>query len=347
MDMDVREVLCVHHNFPNAGKCTPAKQTDVFEFGTITLGDDQAAFYADVNRQIPGLCRSLPSSMQTEALLAFMRYCGLAPGDKLDFFRRYPVPAWSIVYWISRPAGNMTNPIGHMIKLANRAHVMAMCLHSLDDHLVDGEIPTDHLVLLLRSQAWALMNKALEGLAEDLPGGQTLVDKYLSIYYDAICNASPVSSLEGYCSLFRKQMATGFIVPALLNLQAKGDPQYASQIEAAFGAFGIAWRLLDDLQDMPSDLANSVHSAVYLCSSDAMKTVWDIPRSGNPSDDDDLTEQVLACLREEKVCERLCGRIGQELETAAGITQSCGLYGLSQEFRYLGRPFGVDQEAVQ
>lgn len=328
----------------STGKRPIAKHTGAFEFGAVTLGDDQKAFYAEVNRQIPALCRSLPSSMQTDALLFFMRYCGLSPGDKLDFFRRYPVPAWSIVYWLSRRGESVANLGRDIITSAIKAHALAMCLHSLDDHLVDGEIPTDHLVLLLRSQAWLIMYQALDGLTKNLPGGRTLVSGFLDEYYAGIHSAGSTCSLDDYCGLFRQQMATGFIVPALLTLWQGGDGSYARQIEAAFGAFGIAWRLLDDLQDVPADLARSVPSAVYLCLSDVLKKRWDAPETGNSSQEDDMTEQLLAGLREESVCDRLCQRIGHELDKAADIMQSCGLPGLAHEFRCLQQPFRCTQE---
>ena len=308
-------------------------------FGPVPLPDDQSAFYVDVNRQIPALCQSLPAAVQTEAMLFFMRYAGVSPADEMDFFGRFPVPAWSIVYWLSRGGHSVADLSRETTALAIQAHALAMCLHSLDDHLVDGEMPPTPLVLLLRSQAWLRMEQALEGLAEGLPEGRRLVDGFLGDYYTAAGYAAPARCLEDYCGLFRRQMATGFMVPALLNMRAKVDRRSARRIEGAFGSFGIAWRLLDDLQDVRSDLARGVPSAVYLCLGEEGQSLWkDLP-GRSPSAGDDRAARILMAMQAEKVCQRLCARIGRELQQAADIMAASGLPGLACELRCLGRPF--------
>ena len=325
--------------FQAGGRRVTMKPAEKFAFGPIPLDDDRTAFYADLNREVPALCRSLPLAMQTDALLFFMRYAGVSPGETLNFFGRYPVPAWSIVYWLSRQRAGAEAIGEDVVSLATKAHAMAMCLHSLDDHLVDGEIPVNHLTLLLRSQAWLVMNQALAQLADNLPGGQPLVAEYIDDYYGGICDESPLSSLEDYCGRFRKQMATGFIVPALLTIHQHGDRRDLPQIEAAFGAFGLAWRLLDDLQDVRSDRAHARPSAVYLCLSDEARKLWKAFNAESPPQAEDATDSFWDCLQKEDVCGRLCRRIHRELEKAAGIANACGLEGLAFEIRGLDAPF--------
>lgn len=320
-------------------KAMPANDSEAFAFGTVHLDADQAAFYANLNRQVPALCRSLPRSVQTDVLLFCMRYAGQSPGAPVDFFGRYPVPAWSMVYWLSRRATGRGAIAPEIVTPAIQAHAMAMCLHSLDDHLVDGEIPVNHLTLLLRSQAWLVMNRALGQLSGNLPGGQPLVAGYVNDYYDGISDSAPISSLEDYCGRFRKQMATGFIVPALLTIHKHGDRRDIPRIEAAFGAFGLAWRLLDDLQDVRSDLAHARPSSVYLCLSDGARNLWNAFKAKSPSQAENATDSFWDCFQEEDVCGRLCRRIVRELEKAAGIANACGLEGLAHELRCLGAPF--------
>lgn len=328
------------------GPCAAASDPADLSFGTVRLSDDQAAFYAIVNRQIPALCRSLPSALQTEALLFFLRYAGVSLGDGMDFFGRFPAPAWSIVYWLSRRRCGAAAPSRRTTALAIRAHALAMCLHSLDDHLVDGDLPLTPLALLLRSQAWSRMRQALDGLVHDLPEGRTLIDEYLGDYHAAIGHGTPAGGLEDYCRHFRRQMATGFMVPALLTLGTATDRQNARRIEAAFGSFGIAWRLLDDLQDFRYDLSRGFPSAVYLCLGEEGQALWNLPINGDPSSGADRAARVSMRMRADKVCERLCARIGRELGEAAEIMDRCDLPGMARELRWLGRPFHDGGEAA-
>ena len=122
------------------------------DFGSVDLSGREKEFYKEFNSEIISLCDSLPESIQTDALLFFMKYSGLSIGHKLDFFKNYYVPSWSIIYWLihsERPNRRLTQ---EDIKNAKTAHSMAMILHSLDDHISDKEIPASHLTLLLRSQ---------------------------------------------------------------------------------------------------------------------------------------------------------------------------------------------------
>jgi hypothetical protein len=55
--------------------------------------------------------------------------------------------------------GDVTNAV--------TAQSMAMFLHSLDDHLVDGQVSVTPLTLFLRSQAWTIMTRAFCNLADE------------------------------------------------------------------------------------------------------------------------------------------------------------------------------------
>ena len=120
----------------------------------------------------------------------------------------YYVPAWSIIYWLMQlyPDSKKLSPDD--IQHAKTAHFMAMFLHALDDHLNDHQVAVTHLTLLLRSQSWMMMNTALDSLAAKVDGGQHLAARLIDDYYASIGNSDDMASLDTYCDLFRKQMAT-------------------------------------------------------------------------------------------------------------------------------------------
>ena len=131
------------------------------EFGTVNLSDDEKEFCSEWNNEIISLCKSLPESTQTDALLFFMRYSGLSFSEELNFFRTYYAPTWSIIYWLIQSAPGDKRLAKKDIKNVKTGHSLAMFLHALDDHLKDSEIPVTHLALLIRSQSWMIMNNAL------------------------------------------------------------------------------------------------------------------------------------------------------------------------------------------
>lgn len=96
------------------------------------------------------------------------------------------------------------------------AHAMIMILHSMDNHLADGQIKPEHLVLLIRSQAWKIFSDAISVLCSIIDSGTEIVKKYIDSYYRAITVDKVPSNLEEYLDCFRHQMATGLIVPLLM-----------------------------------------------------------------------------------------------------------------------------------
>ena len=139
------------------------------DFGDVLLSDEEKKFCHEWNHESILFCKSLPESTQTEALLFFLKYAKTS-FEKLNLFRLYYVPAWSIIYWLfqSGPGGSRIKQVD--IKNAKAAHFMAMFLHALDDHLTDNQVPATHLTLLLRSQAWMIMINALGSLADGVDG---------------------------------------------------------------------------------------------------------------------------------------------------------------------------------
>lgn len=308
------------------------------EFGTVNLSDGEKEFCSEWNNEIISLCKSLPQSTQTDALLFFMRYSGISFSEELNFFRTYYIPTWSIIYWLLQSGLNEKGLDQTGIRNAKTAHSMAMFLHALDDHLKDSEMPVTHLALLLRSQSWMIMNNALNNLADGVDGGEEVVRGFIDDYYSSIRASEEIQSLDSYCDLFRKQMATGYVVPVLIIIKMTTNKEFTSAIQTAYGSFGIAWRLLDDIKDIKTDMMKGIHSSVYICLSEDIKNCWDKDTGEKIEKNSGRDEVILDYVLENSVIDRIKERICSELDLAASIADRYNMTGLADEFRCMLRP---------
>jgi len=312
---------------------------ETVDFGKSTYSKAQKAFYDRCSAAILSLCRSLPESAQTDSILFLMQYGGMQFSGEWDFFARYHAPAWSILYWLSH---DCALPIERLeqedVANAVTAHSMAMFLHSLDDHLTDGQVPVSPLTLLLRSQAWMIMNRAFRNLAGAVPAGEKIVRSFMDDYYSGIRNANGLKSLDSYCDRFRRQMATWMIAPVLLSVKMTGRSGFTRDIEMAYGSFGVAWRLLDDIQDVGEDFREGAHTACYFSLPETLRPYWGASLMENRSRAADNADIILCHMLEHRLVEKMKEKICAELDRAALIVESHNLTGLAREFRCLAHP---------
>jgi len=308
------------------------------EFGAVNLSDLEKDFYRKFNSEIVSLCDSLPESVQTDALLFFMKHSGLSIGQELDFFKNFYVPSWSVIYWLIQYLPNSKELFQGEIKNAVTAHSMAMNLHSLDDHINDGEIPASHLTLLLRSQLWMTMINSLKNLSVGLDKGEGIVRNFIDDYYSGILGSNDINTLEHYCDLFKKQMATWLIVPVLMTKMINNDEEFTGAVQAAYESFGIAWRLLDDINDIQIDMKNGAHSSIYVCLPEKIKKLWDKNEKTESNNKNTYPDIILDYILDISLIARIKKKIIKELQSAASISENFNLDGLAGEFRCLLEP---------
>lgn len=311
------------------------------DFGRDNLSKREGNFYQRFSNEIVSLCRSLPESVQANAMLFLMQYSGINPGDELDFFANYYPPVWSILFWLSHDCALPVDRLKEVdVTNAVTAQSMALFLHSLDDHLIDGQVSVSSLTLLLRSQAWKIMNHAFCNLAEGVLAGEATVQGFVDDYYSSIEDSKELESLDRYCDLFRRQMAIGMIAPVLLSMRMNQTSDFTRDVELAYGSFGIAWRLLDDIRDIAGDIENGAHSALYVCLPKEIRGHWnDNPRRSQAAAKDS-TNAILNHILQHSLVDKIEIRICSELETAASIVAAYNMTGLAREFRSLARPLG-------
>jgi len=313
------------------------------DFGTVNLSREEEAFRGELNREMLSLCEYLPKSMQTEAVLFLMKYLQASFGSGLDFVNYFYPPAWSILFWLHRSCPDNIKLDPKYVVAAKTGHTMAMFLHAFDDHLVDGQLPITHLALLIRSQAWMIMNRAFERLVRDVERGPAMIRAFIDDYYASIATSGGTKSLDSYCALFRKQMATCLIVPILLSKRICSDEEFSRSIQAAYCSFGIAWRLLDDLQDIEKDMMRGVHSSIYVCLNEDLRGYWDKNTEAEKNQNYGGVQTILRYVLEKGVIDSIMERTCNELESAAAIANSCSMPGLAGEFRSLLKPLREGQ----
>ncbi len=308
-------------------------------FGSVRLLEDQETFYRQFNNENISLCNCLPRSVQEEALQFLKKYSGIKDDGKSDFFKNYPAPSWSVIYWLTQSDHHNNNSLSKEdIHDAICAHTMAMNLHSLDDHLNDGEILANHLTLLIRSESWLIMKTALNRLAAGVDGGEKIIQRFLNDYYSSICGGEAVTSLDGYCDRFRKQMATWLIVPMLISRKTGLGKNLTDAVQKAYESFGIAWRLLDDIQDIETDMKRGEHSAIYIGLPDRTKALWDKIPLEKKGSSNGCAKQIIDHILNAGVVDRVRKKAVSELESAASIADKAELTGLADEFRCLVMP---------
>lgn len=305
------------------------------DFGKVYLSDGELGFCRELNTEIIALCRSLPKSIQTDAFFWVMKYFRVSFEQEFSVFKKYYAPAWSIVFWLIRSFSEHHKLTKKDIDNAKSAHSMALLLHPLDDHICDGQLPATHLILLLRSQAWLVMKDSMNRLGKNLIDGKQIIQDLMDEYYIGINASEEVDSLNGYIERFRKQMATGFIVPVLLSKKIGGAEDFTDALVSMYGSFGIAWRLLDDINDIKTDMIKGSKSAIYTCLSETVKEYWKIAGVEKNSD---CFRIILNFILENRIVEKIIKRIYIELESAAVAADEHGLAGLAHEFGYLAEP---------
>lgn len=309
-----------------------------FAFGTVNLAGGVNQFCGELDNEVISLCKSLPESTQTDALLFLMQYFQIPFGQELSIFINYYVPAWSIIYWLIKSHPGSAKLEERDIKNAKTAHSMALLLHPMDDHLNDNELKATHLALLLRSQSWMIMNNAFDNLAAGTIKGEEIVHDFLDDYYSNINSSEEITSIDGYCDRFRKQMATWLIVPVLMAKKLSPSEETSHDIQKAYESFGIAWRLLDDINDVQADIIKGAHSAIYFCLPKNVKKCWDKHRGEELDEKNGSCKIILDSILKYRVMKILVERIRSELNLAVAIAKDHNMKNWAEELNCLLRP---------
>jgi hypothetical protein len=183
-----------------------------------------------------------------------------------------------------------------------------------------------------------IMKRAFERLARGVPKGAAIVYGFIDNYYSSIGTSDEKESLDSYCDFFTKQIATWLIVPVLMAKMISANEEFARSIQAVYSSFTIAWRLLDDLQDIETDMMKGIHSSLYTCLPNEIRKGWDRVKEEKADGNGGSAGQVLNYVLASGTIHIIRQRICSELESAASTADSCNMAGFADELRCLLRP---------
>ncbi|WP_207766662.1 hypothetical protein [Leptospira hartskeerlii] len=215
-----------------------------------------------LNRSALSICYGLPISLRTEAVLFLYKHSQNSITEGFNFLRKYYSPSYSILYWINESAHGLPweNP---WLTLLLESHSSALLLHSIDDHLTDGSLRANHIILQLRTEAWTRYAQSSKLFGREVHDGVLIADEFIDRYFKSIVNLGITESLEAHLSRFRSQMGIWSLQPYLLARSFFSKDQ-AELVRRMYEFFGVAWRLLDDYQDLNEDLENEdISSMIY------------------------------------------------------------------------------------
>jgi hypothetical protein len=300
-------------------------------FGRIRLLPKQQVVLRQMNRWVTELCRRVPAPLRDQAALAVQRRLTRSRTNGLaNFFDQYYPPAWTVLYWLAE--GARSELVQTLLVPAVKAQAAALFLHQIDDHIVDGQIPIDHLILQLRTQAWMSFQEDLDYLTARIEGGPEIASGMIEDYFVSVHQPSECHSLADFDAAYRGQAATTLVTFVLLA-QAGG---YDHREVLAMAEFGVlAWRHLDDLRDWIGDARAGDATGLYHLLSDRGQAAWRNCR-GMPAD-----HPAWQSLQEE--LHDLDGRgaltyIENYLNVGAAAANALSLLGLAQEFHVLAAP---------
>lgn len=301
---------------------------DSLRFGTAALSDITRPVHAMVNAAIPELCRALPPSQRTDAALFLMRYGSALRDGAPDFFRNFHAPSYTVLAHIhASPAAPRRAP-DWALERAAAVQAMAMLLHSLDDHLNDGELPATHLALLIRSEAWRRYRAGIALLADGDAALSALAEDLIDAYYRGVTKRERPDTLDAYMERFRDEMATWNAAPLMLARRCGFDDMALTDLRHIYECFGVAWRLLDDLQDAEEDFAARRRAALCVALPAEGRAYWEKgERNG-------LRSVMESC----RAVERIRGIILELLDEGARRAETLGMPGLAAEYRALAGP---------
>ncbi len=307
-------------------------------FGEVALSDTEKNIYDKLNGSFITLGRNLPDYMQNSAMIFLFDYFRIRVGEPPDFLHYYYKPLWTIILRITESGRQSYELAGSELETVMLGEAMSLFLHSLDDHLNDGDIPSSHLTLLLRSQAWLLLNKAVAEF-ENGKEGQEIAYLLINDYYTGICDQNQPADLDEYCARFRKEMSLMNIMPLLAAHKITKDNDFTEKIKYAMESFGIAWRILDDIQDAEKDIAGGTHTALYHALPQKAKKLWDAKRgSSGRNARTDIRDEIYRELAAGRIFEALMERIVRELGEARKTVEALGIRGMAGQYREIGAP---------
>jgi 4-cresol dehydrogenase (hydroxylating) len=219
---------------------------------------------------LDGLVAGLPEGLARDARAALAAYAGKHP----TFFGLYYRPTWSFLARVALPG-----PAARHRPRLRRLHALTLFLHLWDDHLADGQLAPTLGRIHLRSRAWSAMEDEAAALSRAAGLPDAPWRDAAAAYLEAVGAPPEPADLDAALALARREAALCTIAPGLHAALAGED---AAALARIIEDFAVAWRIVDDLQDIGRDAAAGRRSTVRLALTGAAAGAWDAAGVGDP-----------------------------------------------------------------
>nr|WP_263430344.1 FAD-binding oxidoreductase [Nannocystis pusilla] len=227
-----------------ANVVTPAGPARRWQFGRVELTSAEIELRGRLGESLVSVVASMPAPLRAGAT-AFLdaEARGRGPAAVL---RKFPPPLWSYLLLFGEALG------AELAAEAGLGQSLALLLHLLDDHLCDGQLRCEPALLQLRTRAWSRFEGSIARLAAGLAGAEAFASLQIDRHFAAVDRARGAIELEAALVGARGEMATWLIVPGLCAWRAGGLAARDVLVGALERLF-VAWRIVDDLDDVADD----------------------------------------------------------------------------------------------
>ncbi len=309
------------------------------DFGIPTENNDILALQDLLYGEILQTIAYLPSDFAEETKKILEVYSG----KRRNFIGLFYAPIWSFLHWIPKTYPNRIS--NDILILCRRAHSLSLLLHLWDDHLCDGQLNLDILRLQFRTILWNLFADSIQEICKLLSLDPSVAEKHLFDYLSSIQYQKISANINEYSEEFIKQIGIWTVVPRLMGYSAGKNSVSKSLIEYAEN-FGIAWRLLDDLQDIDLDLRSDKKSAIWILLNESGREFWNdcrILSQKQNSLNEKSWEKLQTHILETNIVSSLLDSIGHRINLCMELAQKNEWFEMAAEIRDIGtlkKPFG-------
>jgi hypothetical protein len=281
----------------------------------------------------------LPRELADEIAAELKIYAGNRP----RFIDLFYVPIWSFLHWVlvASPRGD-----AEVMALATEAHALSLFMHLWDDHLADGQLKPALSRVHLRALAWRRYQAATAELAKRVAGGAEIVERLVGNYLRACHKPPQVKDLASFNDRFVQQIGIWLVTPTLLGHIA-GGAGTANALASIIADFGVAWRLIDDVEDIAIDVRTGQENGVWFALDSLGRARWRAcgqASQGAKHPEPRSWSHLVFAVRQTGALNNVLDEVKRRLSAAERTAQQAGWGGLAEELALSGQLRGLARD---
>jgi hypothetical protein len=285
---------------------------DTVGFGSVGMTAGSSGLRLQMNICLEQLLiNDLPAELSEQGQQLLAQYY---PPNSDDLFSLFYQPVWSFLHWFD-----------DVPECAVTAHAVALFLHLWDDHILDRQLAETEVTLAVRDTLMRAMEQSFIEFSSPLTESLSYREQS-DRYSAALKNTTQLATLPEYMARFREQIAIWTLVPHWLVFNQSGQ-RAADAMVQVIENFCMAWRLVDDIEDIDQDIKQKSKTAVYLAATDKGKQLWqksEIAQHVTASGQSDSYCELLSVLHAAGTVDELLNQARSYLNDAIGL---CGCFG--------------------